>query len=173
MWPPALWPLVCQVVTTDHNLVQMYQKESCHKSVQTPPYYTMSLPLSVYLESFQSRRGIFITWLVKVLIIFLCMLGMFSIYRRGMNILSPHIELETAEATEDRRDRLYENRRNLSLSVCQQYQEEITLHTVKMFDLVPPAPIGMNADILVDRVKQFYWCKVISRSQKNTNPTLQ
>ena len=133
----------------------------------------MSLPISVHLESFQSRRGIFITWLVKVLIIILCLLGMFSIYRQGMAILSPHTELESVEATEDRRDRLYEKKRNLSLSVCQEYQEEITLHTVKMFDLVPPAPIGMNADTLVDRGKQFYWCKIVEASQRNTKHKLQ
>ena len=126
----------------------------------------MSLPLSVYLESFQSRRGIFLTWLVKVLIILLCLLGMFSIYRQVVSTLGHSVEherlslIESVAATEDRRDRVYENRHNRSLSVCEQYQEEITLHTVKMFDLVPPAPIGMNADILVDRVKQFYWCKV-------------
>ena len=120
----------------------------------------MSLPLSVYLESFQSRRGIFLTWLVKVLIILLCLLGMFSIYRQVVSTLGQSVDHESVAATEDRRDRVYENRHNRSLSVCEQYQEEITLHTVKMFDLVPPAPIGMNADILVDRVKQFYWCKV-------------
>ena len=28
-----------------------------------------------------------------------------------------------------------------------------------MFDMVPPQPIGLNADILVDRSRQFYWCK--------------
>ena len=75
-------------------------------------------------------------------------------------MLGQSVEHESVAATEDRRDRVYENRHNRSLSVCELYQEEITLHTVKMFDLVPPAPIGMNADILVDRVKQFYWCKV-------------
>ena len=132
----------------------------------------MSLPLSVYLESFQSRRGIFITWLVKVLIIFLCLLGMFSIYRQAVIMLGQSVEHESVAATEDRRDRVYENRRNRSLSVCEQYQEEITLHTVKMFDLVPPAPIGMNADILVDRAKQFYWCKVASDQHKHSSPKL-
>ena len=29
-----------------------------------------------------------------------------------------------------------------------------------MYDLVPPAPIGLNADLLVDRARQFAWCKV-------------
>ena len=125
----------------------------------------MSLPLSVILESFTSRRGIFITWLVKVIIIFLCFLGIFSIYRHGIKLLSSNTDVSSVAATEDHRDRVYEQRRNHSLAVCQDYQEEITLHTVKMFDLVPPAPIGMNADTLVDRVKQFYWCKVMITQQ--------
>ena len=128
----------------------------------------MSLPVSVYLESFQSRRGIFLTWLVKVLIILLCLLGMFSIYKQVVLTLGQTLEREDVTATEDRRDRVYENRRNLSLSVCEQYQEEITLHTVKMFDLVPPAPIGLNADMLVDKARQFYWCKVQRTNTVNT-----
>ena len=85
---------------------------------------------------------------------------MTSIYKQVVITLGQSVKHGSVTATEDRRDRVYENRRNLSLAVCEQYQEEITLHTVKMFDLVPPAPIGMNADMLVDRVKQFYWCKV-------------
>ena len=63
-------------------------------------------------------------------------------------------------ATEDRRDRIYEARRNLTSSVCERFEAEITLRTVTMYDLVPPAPIGLNADILVDRRRKFFWCKV-------------
>lgn len=63
-------------------------------------------------------------------------------------------------ATRNRRDRVYEQRWNRSRAVCKDWEEEITLHTVNMYDLVPPAPIGMNADILVDRVHKYYWCKV-------------
>ena len=120
----------------------------------------MSHSLTLYLESLHSRRGIFVTWLVKMFIIIFCLFGLFSIYRHLSSFINLSDDRINVEPTEDRRDRVYEQRRNHSIRVCQDYEEEITLHTVKMFDLVPPAPIGMNADTLVDRVKQFYWCKV-------------
>ena len=43
---------------------------------------------------------------------------------------------------ESRRDRLYEKRLELSQRICKEEEAEITLHTVKMYDLVQPAPIG-------------------------------
>ena len=43
------------------------------------------------------------------------------------------------------RERLYERRREVAREVCEDQEEKITLHTVKMYDLVPPAPIGKQA----------------------------
>lgn len=48
-------------------------------------------------------------------------------------------------AVESRRERLYERRREVVREVCEDQEERITLHTVKMYDLVPPAPIGRPA----------------------------
>ena len=118
------------------------------------------------------RRGgggcyLVLVGIVKSCIVFLSILGTFSVLS---HIFHEVLKFDNGEmkqkkvgvraATEDRRDRVYEERRIHSLSACQNYEEEITLHTVKMYDLVPPAPIGLNADILVDRRRQFYWCKV-------------
>ena len=44
--------------------------------------------------------------------------------------------------TESRRERVYSRRKELVGRVCEEQEEQITLHTVKMYDLVPPAPIG-------------------------------
>ena len=111
-----------------------------------------------------------ITILVKIIIVFLASIGTMSMLLQLLggflnsnnksDNLTENTKPLTRSATEDRRDRIYEARRNLSVSVCQRFEEEVTLHTVTMYDLVPPAPIGLNADILVDRRRSFYWCKV-------------
>ena len=122
----------------------------------------------------QKRRtgvcyGLFII-LFKITIVFLASIGtmsvLFQVFSGSVNLdsksekLVVNTELLDPSATEDRRGRLYEARRNLSWSVCDRFEAEITLRTVTMYDLVPPAPIGLNADILVDRRRKFYWCKV-------------
>lgn len=114
-------------------------------------------------------HGLF-TILIKITIVFLASIGTLSVL---FQVFSGFVKLESKSeklivntklidpsATEDRRGRIYEARRNLSLSVCERFEAEITLRTVTMYDLVPPAPIGLNADILVDRRRKFYWCKV-------------
>ena len=110
-----------------------------------------------------------ITIVVKIIIVFLASIGTMSMLLQlfggffnsnKSDKLTENTKLLVRSATEDRRDRIYEARRNLSVSVCERFEEEVTLHTVTMYDLVPPAPIGLNADILVDRRRSFYWCKV-------------
>ena len=119
------------------------------------------------------RMGVFhviFTVLFKITLVFLASIGTLSVM---IQVFSAFVELDSKSekliddtklidpsATEDRRERIYEARRNLSLSVCERFEAEITLRTVTMYDLVPPAPIGLNADILVDRRRKFYWCKV-------------
>ena len=108
--------------------------------------------------------------LFKITIAFLASIGTMSMLSQ---VISGFVEFDSKSeklientklvdpsATEDRRDRVYEARRNLTVSVCERFEAEITLRTVTMYDLVPPAPIGLNADILVDRRRKFYWCKV-------------
>ena len=108
--------------------------------------------------------------LIKIGIVFLASIGtmsvLFQVFSGFVNLdnksekLIDDTKLIDPSATEDRRGRIYEARRNLSLSVCERFEADITLRTVTMYDLVPPAPIGLNADILVDRRRKFYWCKV-------------
>ena len=81
--------------------------------------------------------------LIKVLILTLCIVGTFSLFSQLFSdIITPikfskDVDIIGGEsATEDRRHREYDSRRSHSLSKCQQYEEEITLHTVKMYDLV-------------------------------------
>ena len=95
------------------------------------------------------------TWLAKLLIIFLSLMGIFSILKQiGFITSSPgdrQVMEEVEEgsmlvaAVESRRERLYERRREVVREVCEDQEERITLHTVKMYDLVPPAPIGRLA----------------------------
>ena len=106
----------------------------------------------------------------KITIVFLASIGTMSMlsqvfsgfveFDRKSEKLIENKKLIDPSATEDRRDRIYEARRNLTSSVCERFEAEITLRTVTMYDLVPPAPIGLNADILVDRRRKFFWCKV-------------
>lgn len=109
-----------------------------------------------------------ITNLIKSIIIILSTMGIFSllcglfgsVVDNNKEVVNRKVEEDTRAATEDRRDKVYEDRRSHAASACQIYEDDITLHTVKMYDLVPPAPIGLNADILVSRPKKFFWCKV-------------
>ena len=94
-------------------------------------------------------------WLAKILIIFLSLMGIFSILKQ-IGFISPRqadrqVIEEVVEgsmvAVESwrERERLYERRREVAREVCEDQEERITLHTVKMYDLVPPAPIGRLA----------------------------
>ena len=94
-------------------------------------------------------------WLSKILIIFLCLMGIFSILKQ-IGFISPssagrQVMEEVPEGSvvgvESRRERerLYERRREVAREVCEDQEERITLSTVKMYDLVPPAPIGRQA----------------------------
>ena len=94
-------------------------------------------------------------WLTKILIIFLCLMGVFSILKQ-IGFISPspvgrqfkeEMEERSVVGVESRRERerLYERRREVAREVCEDQEERITLHTVKMYDLVPPAPIGRQA----------------------------
>ena len=94
-------------------------------------------------------------WLAKILIIFLSLMGIFSILKQ-IGFISPRqadrqVMEEVAEgsmvAVESwgERERLYQRRREVAREVCEEQEERITLHTVKMYDLVPPAPIGRQA----------------------------
>ena len=118
------------------------------------------------------RRGgvcsVIFTHIFKSLIVMLSVMGIFSILSgllgdpgsEDTDLVKTSDNIDKREATRDRRDRIYEERQAHARSTCEVYEDDITLHTVKMYDLVPPAPIGLNADILVDRVKKFFWCKV-------------
>ena len=96
-------------------------------------------------------------WLAKILIIFLSLMGIFSILKQ-IGFISPRqdrqggVEMDPVEegsmvAVESsrERERLYERRREVAREGCEDQEEVITLHTVKMYDLVPPAPIGRQA----------------------------
>ena len=89
-------------------------------------------------------------WLTKILIIFLSLMGVFSILKQiGFISSSPgdrQVIEEVVEVVESRRERLYERRREVAREVCEDQEERITLSTVKMYDLVPPAPIGRQAE---------------------------
>ena len=102
-------------------------------------------------------------WLTKILIIFLSLMGVFSILKQiGFISSSPgdrQVMEEVMEVVESRRERLYERRREVAREVCEDQEERITLSTVKMYDLVPPAPIGRQAGnnaqiILLTRLSQ-------------------
>ena len=83
------------------------------------------------------------------MIIFLSLMGVFSILKQiGFISSSPgdrQVMEDVVEVVESRRERLYERRREVAREVCEDQEERITLHTVKMYDLVPPAPIGRLA----------------------------
>ena len=96
-------------------------------------------------------------WLAKILIIFLSLMGIFSILKQ-IGFISPskdrQVVVEMDQVAEGsmvgvessrERERLYERRREVAREVCEDQEEVITLHTVKMYDLVPPAPIGRQA----------------------------
>ena len=82
-------------------------------------------------------------------------MGIFSILKQIGFITSSRADRQVMEeveegsmliaAVESRRERLYERRREVAREVCEEQEERITLHTVKMYDLVPPAPIGRQA----------------------------
>ena len=101
-------------------------------------------------------------WLAKILIIFLSLMGIFSILKQiGFISSSPgdrQVMEEVVEVVESRRERLYERRREVAREVCEDQEERITLSTVKMYDLVPPAPIGRRGNnaqiILLTRLSQ-------------------
>ena len=94
-------------------------------------------------------------WLAKILIIFLSLMGIFSILKQ-IGFISPRqgdrqVVKEVVEGSMvaveswQERERLYERRREVAREVCEDQEERITLSTVKMYDLVPPAPIGRQA----------------------------
>ena len=92
---------------------------------------------------------------IKLSIIILSLLGIFSILKQ-IGFISPQREVsavvEEGERVvadmDSRRDRVYDRRRELAGRVCQEQEQEITLHTVKMYDLVPPAPIGRREHVV-------------------------
>ena len=93
---------------------------------------------------------------IKLSIIILSLLGIFSILKQ-IGFISPRREVsavvEEGEGLvvadmDSRRDRVYDRRRELAGRVCQEQEQEITLHTVKMYDLVPPAPIGRREHVV-------------------------
>ena len=94
---------------------------------------------------------------IKLSIIILSLLGIFSILKQ-IGFISPRREVsavvEEGEGVvvadmDSRRDRVYDRRRELAGRVCQEQEQEITLHTVKMYDLVPPAPIGRREHVVM------------------------
>ena len=118
-------------------------------------------PLSTWLTHMSSlimspARKVYIVgvWLAKILIIFLSLMGIFSILKQ-IGFISPRqvvVEMDqvaegsmVAVESSRERERLYERRREVAREVCEDQEEVITLHTVKMYDLVPPAPIGRQA----------------------------
>merc|ERR1712115_335588 len=108
----------------------------------------------------QARQGALFAWIWKVTFLFLCLFGISFLHRLTSSFIYGTDKSPDGKATEDRRARLYIKRWNHTLEICSSYEEEITLHTVKMYDLVPPAPIAINADLLVDWRRQYFWCKV-------------
>ena len=94
---------------------------------------------------------------IKLSIIILSLLGIFSILKQ-IGFISPRREVSAVVGEgeglvvadmDSRRDRVYDRRRELAGRVCQEQEQEITLHTVKMYDLVPPAPIGRREHVVM------------------------
>ena len=100
--------------------------------------------------SLARKLYVFAVLSLKISIIILSLVGIFSILkqisRTSTNLPEDILRVEERRLVpadkESRRDRLYEKRLELSQRICQEEEAEITLHTVKMYDLVQPAPIG-------------------------------
>ena len=145
--------LLHQGTHTHTDTVEMFVLVSRCRSLQVlllSSWLTHNSHVQCSLTMSPARKVVIIgVWLTKILIIFLSLMGVFSILKQiGFISSSPgdrQVMEEVVEVVESRRERLYERRREVVREVCEDQEERITLHTVKMYDLVPPAPIGRPA----------------------------